>query len=399
MIEPDQAYLPVDLDLIKTWALCPLREEADFDAYPDTGFLPGPLYEVGLIDDLGRISIDSFVYLGRNYDVAANPTFTVRLRTVSTSAAGVAPGDYGNQTPAWVTNPAPALEFLISADGINDIQEPASVGKALVFVLGDTDAALTGVRPTVTFTNVSTGETETIQLVEDALLDWRFEALLPTAADPLAGVSHDGTMNWWPDQMVTVTYVDAWDGTTANVTKTDLVGVPPASSISVSEPASAGEPLIVSLFDADLSTIAIPTVLVTNNTGEAETVALSGDPLLYATFTAELPTAAVPPDTLPIVDEDGGLDVWPGQIVDATYVDALDGTHTNVLKTVTVIITGDDTIPEEPAPDQGAAASSGDGGGGLCSYNPEARFDPILPTLVLIGLGYLGFRRKSDSGA
>jgi len=141
-------------------------------------------------------------------------------------------------------------------------------------------------------------------------------------------------------------------------------------------------------------------VLVTkNNTGEAETVALSGDPLLYATFTAELPTAAVPPDTPPIVDEDGGLDVWPGQIVDVTCVDALDGTHTNALKTVTVIITGDDTVPEEPAPDQGAAARSGDGGGGLCSYNLEARFDPIIPTLLLIGLGYLGFRRKSESGA
>lgn len=120
---------------------------------------------------------------------------------------------------------------------------------------------------------------------------------------------------------------------------------------------------------------------------------------MFATFTAELPTAAVPPHTPHIVDEDGGLDVWPGQLVDVTYVDALDGTHTNASKAITVIITGDDTIPEEPAPDQGAAASSGDGGGGLCSYNLEARFDPILPTLVFIGLGYLGFRRKSESGA
>jgi hypothetical protein len=38
-----------------------------------------------------------------------------------------------------------------------------------------------------------------------------------------------------------------------------------------------------------------------------------------------------------------------------------------------------------------------DDGGGWCSYNPNGRFDPVLPALVLIGLAYLGLRRKTTS--
>ncbi|MGB5395982.1 MAG: choice-of-anchor Q domain-containing protein, partial [Gammaproteobacteria bacterium] len=38
--------------------------------------------------------------------------------------------------------------------------------------------------------------------------------------------------------------------------------------------------------------------------------------------------------------------------------------------------------------------SSGGGGGGFCSYQPNGRFDPILPLLVLIGLGYATWRRR-----
>jgi len=38
-------------------------------------------------------------------------------------------------------------------------------------------------------------------------------------------------------------------------------------------------------------------------------------------------------------------------------------------------------------------ASSSDGGG-FCSYQPNGKFDPILPLLVLIGLIYLVRKRR-----
>ncbi len=115
VVTPEDAFAPVDPALLAEWALSPLQEEPDFDLYPDTGFPPGPLYETGVMDDLAGLNIDYFVYLGRNYNAVANPTFTIRMTAVSVDAAGVEPDDYGNETPAWVDNPAPPLETFLDA--------------------------------------------------------------------------------------------------------------------------------------------------------------------------------------------------------------------------------------------------------------------------------------------
>ena len=125
VVTPEDAFAPVDPALLAQWALSPVVEEPDFVAYPETGFPPGPLYETGVADDLGGINVDYFVYLGRNYDAAVNPTFTIRMTAVSVDTADPygdgtpAPGfplqigDYGNDIPAWVANPAPALETFL----------------------------------------------------------------------------------------------------------------------------------------------------------------------------------------------------------------------------------------------------------------------------------------------
>jgi len=113
VVEPDQAFAPVDLALLQQWAELPLLEEPDFDLYPDTGYPPGPRYELGVTDDLGGLNIDYFVYLGRNYDADASPTFTIRMEPVSVGDVGIEPGDYGNEEPAWVGNPAPPLETFL----------------------------------------------------------------------------------------------------------------------------------------------------------------------------------------------------------------------------------------------------------------------------------------------
>ena len=316
IIEPENAYARVDDALVKEWALYPLVEDCnETDPDAEDACPPGPVYEIGIIDDLAALNLDAFVYLGRSYDPVANPTFTVRLTTVSTDNAD----PYGDGTPApgfplaadatgvapgaWVASPPPDLESLISADGIISIQEPAYAGEDLVIVLGDTDAAVTGL-PTVTVTNDSTGETETLTLAPDALYDWRFEASLPTVADAAPGASGDGSLNAWPLQTVTVTYVDANTGVDAdgdglpdtNVTKTDTVTIDSREIEYICDDGlDNDEDGLIDLEDPDCAAF------------------------------------AVPPTT-----EDGGF----------------------------------------------------------CSYNPNGRFDPVLPALVLIGLGYLGLRRK-----
>jgi hypothetical protein len=39
------------------------------------------------------------------------------------------------------------------------------------------------------------------------------------------------------------------------------------------------------------------------------------------------------------------------------------------------------------------STSGGGDSGGLCSYNPKGRFDPVLPALLLIGLALIVWRR------
>jgi hypothetical protein len=99
-----------------------------------------------------------------------------------------------------------------------------------------------------------------------------------------------------------------------------------------------------------------------------------------------------------------------GGVVTCTIGD-LDGTSSvTVTLTLTASAAGDATVTASVTstaePDAGAepnnsasvltkiaAASSGGGGGGFCSYQPNGRFDPVLPLMVLIGLIYLARRR------
>jgi hypothetical protein len=143
----------------------------------------------------------------------------------------------------------------------------------------------------------------------------------------------------------------------------------------------AGEPLQLSL--ADLLT-ALPTVTVENlRTEETESITLSQDPDLKWKFIAELPTVA---SGTPGSSGDGTLNVWPLDYVRVTYDDLTTEDGTPATRTDDAQIALESLEPVPP---------SNDDDGGWCAYNPNGRnFDPVLPALVLIGLAYLGLRRK-----
>jgi hypothetical protein len=87
------------------------------------------------------------------------------------------------------------------------------------------------------------------------------------------------------------------------------------------------------------------------------------------------------------VNDNGVMNILAGDVLTATYIDADDGTGgTDVEKTATATVLAGAAPP--PAADNDS---------GWCSYNPNGRFDPVLPGLLLAGLAYLGWRLKKKS--
>ena len=57
-----------------------------------------------------------------------------------------------------------------------------------------------------------------------------------------------------------------------------------------------------------------------------------------------------------------------------------------------------DFFDELPTTTPTTPSDGGGDSGGLCSYNPNARFDPVLPGLILAALAFLGWKlRKKKS--
>jgi MYXO-CTERM domain-containing protein len=222
-IEDSNKYTKVPTEALIEFALNPLMEEADTDKYPDTGFPPGPLYEVGIMDDLAGINVDSFVYLGRNF---TGDQFTIRL--TANSADNVPDTGIGSAVPPWGSaddpiSVAPSLDEFVSDDGLITIKALGFAGDPVEVLLAD-DGVVD--LPTVEIENLRTEEVENVTLVQDAEMTWKFSYVLPTAADPVAGSDDDGTLNVWPNDFVRVTYVDAFDGTNTDVVKTAEVQIP-----------------------------------------------------------------------------------------------------------------------------------------------------------------------------
>jgi hypothetical protein len=98
LIGPDEWGIVSDADLVDIAA----RELSNTT-------LAAPHYEIAYADDLGGLNVDTFIKITPAYDVATNPTFTVRLTGQSIADAGVAPDAPGTADGPWVATPAMAF--------------------------------------------------------------------------------------------------------------------------------------------------------------------------------------------------------------------------------------------------------------------------------------------------
>ena len=95
-------------ELQAAWSLVSDADLAEMEARPlsETEVLDPPRYEVGYMDDLGGLNMDTFIKITPAYNVNTNPTFTVRLTGLSAPA-----GAAGTEDGPWVANPADATAF------------------------------------------------------------------------------------------------------------------------------------------------------------------------------------------------------------------------------------------------------------------------------------------------
>jgi hypothetical protein len=122
--------------LQSAWSLVSDADLAAMEARPlGTEPLDPPRYEVGYMDDLAGLNMDTFIKLTPAYNVNTNPTFTVRLTGLSAAGAGTEDGP-------WVANPADATAFEPDAPAVTDTPTTSSDGGSSGFGLSWITAGL-----------------------------------------------------------------------------------------------------------------------------------------------------------------------------------------------------------------------------------------------------------------
>lgn len=92
--------------LQSAWSLVSDADLAAMEARPldENQVLDPPRYEVGYMDDLGGLNMDTFIKITPAFNTNTHKTFTVRLTGMSAAGAGTEDGP-------WVANPADATAF------------------------------------------------------------------------------------------------------------------------------------------------------------------------------------------------------------------------------------------------------------------------------------------------
>ena len=122
------------------WGIVSDTDLAEMKARPlsETEVLDPPRYELGYMDDLGGLNMDTFIKLTPDYKVNIHPTFTVRITGQSIADAGVAASAPGVADGDWATTlPADASDFdPIAPDDPATTPTTSSDGGSSGFSLG-----------------------------------------------------------------------------------------------------------------------------------------------------------------------------------------------------------------------------------------------------------------------
>jgi hypothetical protein len=347
-----------------------------------------PLYSMSVIDDLVNVGLSYVVTIadisnfpGYNADPALNAaTFTIRI-TPAVEAVATPKPTYADVIPV------PTLAYTSSDAIITLNPSPEFVpGSLLTVRVADADLNIPPAIPTdpptidTTTVNVITSDGSvapaTITLNELGPDRGVFVANLPDAFSNVA-----------PGVTVTATYIDVAGGTIADEPNTATS----TASGSVAAGLLSFNPATYTVAENDGSvTVTVERTGGTDGEVTVEYNTLSGTAIGNADYL---------PDTSTLFFADGETtQTITVLLVNDTAVEsdetfsillsnAQGGATLGTASTAAVTITNDDTSIV-------SSTSSNDDGGGWCSYNPNGRFDPILPGLILAALAYLGWRLK-----
>jgi len=355
-----------------------MKGSADsFAVYPDQDIInlgADPLYSMGVIDDLVNVGLNYIVTVG---DVSAFPggKFTIHITPKVADPEMPAPGYVAVGIP-------PVTPVFTSSDAIITLTpSPEFVpGSLLTARVGDADLNQDPLAIETATIDVQTNNgsvaTSTLTLEELGPDRGVFVGNLP---EKFSNVDA-GTI-------VTVTYIDASGGTVPDEPNT-------ASSTAV-----ASLPTGLLQFNPASYTVAEDggSVTVTVERSGGSTGAVSVE---YNTKSGTaIGNEDFVPDTASLFFADGETSqtIQVGILYD-TIADENDESFSIILSnaqggaTIGAAASAEITITNVNPPV--TPPGSSDDGGGWCSYNPDGRFDPILPGMILAALAYLGWRLK-----
>ena len=222
-------------------------------------------------------------------------------------------------------------------DGTASINAPA-VGQAIALEVNDADLSGSGTL-SVVVTNITSGEVETVTLVETGPATGIFQAGLSSTFAITAGADNSGDMNIKASDTIQIDYVDAFradGGTNQTVSATDTVSGGNPATVGITA-TLVGQPVSLQVDDYDLAGDGSAVVQITNlDTGETENVTLSETGANTGVFTGSLPTTF---GTVSDGDSNNAsMNADTADVVQITYVDTntVGGGTQNVTATTSI---------------------------------------------------------------
>jgi len=352
-----------------------MKGSADnFAEYPDaeiSALGADPLYSMGVIDDLVNIGLNYIVTVG---DVSAFPggKFTIHITPKIADPAMPAPGYVAEGVPAVIP------VFTSSDAKVTLTPSPEFVpGSLLTARVGDADLNLNPLVIETTTVEVKTNNgsvaTSTLTLEELGPDRGVFVGNLP---EEFSNVDA-GTI-------VTVTYNDAAATSPGDITASSTAVASLTTGLLQFNPASYtvaedGGSVTVTVERTGGSTGAVSVEFNTKSgtaIGNEDFVPDTATLFFAEGETSQTIQIGILYDL--VAENDESFTVILSNAVGGATIGAASSaeiTITNVTPPVTPPVSSDD-------------------GGGWCSYNPNGRFDPILPGMILAALAYLGWRLK-----